>query len=465
MIDELLNYQVIVKSSSDSLENYVNLVNVNNIKSISFLIKAPTSDIEYPTENTISVEEFESIINKIDLLRKSYPNIKINIGVISDYNKSKEKYLGELRNKVDFVSLKIKPTGVVEYFKKIGEAIESGIYDNIIGIEDLFNYRGNLTVEERKKFDSQANDAFQIIAEKLNELGIPINLDINSIPHSMQEFLRVTSFYHNKIIKSCNLTNSNELPFGKNSLSLLNLNNVVNNDNPRLERLTNQKLTYIFNNRQAKIYSLYTERCLDLLRNILNKTPKETDKSLVEYYIMSSLDNAIKVDNDKANYMDQGEFNKIESFSLSQLTAEEKTIELERVKRNINSINNTLSKRISLINMIKESVKYAFQVGASTPDDILTITAYLIEIKVGNNESMKKVLVDNLMNLEESLKSSSGKEDNAILSKRNPAFQNNESKQSFNWNSGIINLMSISLILTFILGFGIGIAYMLLKIS
>ena len=465
MIDELLNYQVIVKSSSDSLENYVNLVNVNNIKSISFLIKAPTSDIEYPTENTISVEEFESIINKIDLLRKSYPNIKINIGVISDYNKSKEKYLGELRNKVDFVSLKIKPTGVVEYFKKIREAIESGIYDNIIGIEDLFNYRGNLTVEERKKFDSQANDAFQIIAEKLNELGIPINLDINSIPHSMQEFLRVTSFYHNKIIKSCNLTNSNELPFGKNSLSLLNLNNVVNNDNPRLERLTNQKLSYIFNNRQAKIYSIYTERCLDLLRNILNKTPKETDKSLVEYYIMSSLDNAIKVDNDKANYMDQGEFNKIESFSLSQLTAEEKTIELERVKRNINNINNTLSKRISLINMIKESVKYAFQVGASTPDDILTITTYLIEIKVGNNESMKKVLVDNLMNLEESLKSSSGKEDNAILSKRNPAFQNNESKQSFNWNSGIINLMSISLILTFILGFGIGIAYMLLKIS
>ena len=465
MIDDLLNYQVIVKSSSDSLENYVNLVNVNNIKSISFLIKAPISDIEYPTENTISVEEFESIINKIDLLRKSYPNIKINIGVISDYNKSKEKYLGELRNKVDFVSLKIEPTGVVDYFKKISEAIESGIYDNIIGLEDLFNYRGTLTVEERKKFDSQANDTFQIIAEKLNELGIPINLDINNIPHSMQEFLRITSFYHNKIIKSSNFTNSNELPFNKNSLSLVNLNNVVNNYNPRLERLTNQKLTYIFNNRQAKIYSIYTERCLDLLRNILNKTPKETDKSLVEYYIMSSLDNAIKVDNDKANYMDQGEFNKIESFSLSQLTAEEKTIELERVKRNINSINNTLSKRISLINMIKESVKYAFQVGASTPNDILTITAYLIEIKVGNNESMRKVLVDNLMNLEESLKSSSGKEDNAVLSKRNPAFQNTESKQSFNWNSGIINLISIALILTFILGFGIGIAYMLLKIS
>ena len=155
MIDDLLNYQVIIKSSSDSLENYVNLVNVNNIKSISFLIKAPISDIEYPTENTISVEEFESIINKIDLLRKSYPNIKINLGVISDYNKSKEKFLGELRNKVDFVSLKIEPTGVVDYFKKISEAIESGIYDNIIGLEDLFNYRGTLTVEERKKFDAK----------------------------------------------------------------------------------------------------------------------------------------------------------------------------------------------------------------------------------------------------------------------------------------------------------------------
>ena len=463
--EETINYQVFLNDLNVSLDEYVLLIKNKNIKAITFMINAPISEIEYPSENSITNEAFNKLLVRINNLKSNFPDINIYFGVVSDYSKEKEKYLGELRSKVDFVSLKINSTNLDEYFKVFSEAIDSGIFDNFVGIEDLFIYRNSLTNEERKVFDSKMESILTELVNKLNYMNLPVSVNINEFPHSMVDFFRIMSFYHVRTLGIINIKSINDDLTVKNSLTLANMNNLVKNYNPKVERLQNQKLSYIFNSRQSKANTIYTEKAVELLRKVLINIPKETDKEMVLYYIITSLDGTIKVDNDKANYLDKGELNKIESISLSNISSQDKTFELSKTKDKIKLINDTLSRRIMLINLVKECVKTSFQMGASTPEDIITITRYLIEIKTTNNESNKRLLNDELMNLEERLRSSSGKEDNAILSKRNPAFQNTESKQSFNWNSGIINLMSISLILTFILGFGIGIAYMLLKIS
>ena len=149
------------------------------------------------------------------------------------------------------------------------------------------------------------------------------------------------------------------------------------------------------------------------------------------------------------------------------ISNEEKQIKLENAKERLKQINNTFERRISLINLVKDSVKYAFQIGANSDSDILNIVTFLIEIQYTNNESKKRILVDQLTEIEERLKQGSSNKDESKLSKRNPLFSNESSIEgsSFIWNNGKINIFILILILTFILGFGIGVACMLLNLN
>ena len=149
------------------------------------------------------------------------------------------------------------------------------------------------------------------------------------------------------------------------------------------------------------------------------------------------------------------------------ISNEEKQIKLENAKERLKQINNTFERRISLINLVKDSVRYAFQIGANSDSDILNIVTFLIEIQYTNNESKKRILVDQLTEIEERLKQGSSNKDESKLSKRNPLFSNESSIEgsSFIWNNGKINIFILILILTFILGFGIGVACMLLNLN
>lgn len=455
-MNENINYQVIIDNLNIDLNQYIDIIKKNNIKSITFLVNAPVSNIEYPTNLDYTYNDFNILLNRINTLKESNPELNINFGLISSYTKDKEKYLGELLDKVDFVTLKIPDTNLNEYLNTFNMAMESGIFDSIFGIENLYLYRNELKNEDRKIYDELLKKVMTEVIVKLNNLNLIINIDINNYPYSMIELFRIISYYHTKVLTSFNIKDDNLLL--RNNLSLVNINNKVKNYNPKLDRLTNQKLSYIFNNRQSKSYSIYTEKAIVLLSKILKTIPKESEKEMVLYYINSSLDESISIDNDKANNLDKIEFNKINNLS------DNKTYELNNIKNRIQIINDTLKRRIMLINLIKESVSSAFKMGASSPEDILEIVTYLIEVKTTNSESNKRILIDRLMNIEEDLKDKSGMEENVILSKRNPQYKS-EDKNKFNWNSGIAKILSLSLILSFIFGFGIGVAYVLLKIN
>lgn len=421
----------------------------NKSNCVLFLIENPISDIEYPTDNNTTLSEINSIINKINYLKLSYPTIKINVGIISEYKFDKEKFLGSLRSSVDTILLRINKTNPKEYLSGMINGLETGIFDGVYGIEELFKYRETLKESKRKEFDNNSS-VLESIIKKLKEEDIPLIVNANNIPYGMVSLFRIISYYKNKVIKVNGDINNREV-------NMLNIN-YIDYTNPLMERLKKERLNYIFNRRQTNSNTIYTERSITLLKSVLDKTPKETDKELVLYYIENSLDNSINIDREKASYLDTGEFNKIEKISLSNYSKEEKSNYMQVIKERINIINETLSKRINLINLIKDSVKYTFQIGASSPDEIIKICTYLIEIKMTSDESVRKVLIDKLDELESKL--STGKESDARKTLHNEFSSSNN---FFNWNSGLIMYSSLILLLTFIFGFGIGVAYMLIK--
>lgn len=462
------SYQINIDKNT-SLDEYILYARKSNIDSLTFIIDEPISDIDFPTENSISLDEFNLIIDKINRLKQNNPDFKIYTCLLANYEVTKNSFLSELRSKVDEVTLKILSTNPNEYLNQLSLSLMSGIFDSLSDFENIFIYRDTLGIDERKEFDEKMKTIYESICLKLNEYKLPIKVNINNIPFSSLNFLRNVSYYETrvvpvKIVKSLNgLIESNEK---SNLLKMVELN-TINKYNPTIERMQNQKLNYIYNKTLMNSYTIYTERARKLLSTILKRIPKESERELIEYYILSNLDSSTKLDTEKSNYLDKGELNAISSIMTLNISNEEKQIKLENAKERLKQINNTFERRISLINLVKDSVKYAFQIGANSDSDILNIVTFLIEIQYTNNESKKRILVDQLTEIEERLKQGSSNKDESKLSKRNPLFSNESSIEgsSFIWNNGKINIFILILILTFILGFGIGIACMLLNLN
>ena len=106
----------------------------------------------------------------------------------------KESFLGEMRDKVDYMILgqhfvtrglqnvpsKNNPNYPIEYANMVSKAIESGIFDIIAHPDYFMEFRDTIVTEEdRKLFDENSIIASQIICEKARDMGIPIEINLS----------------------------------------------------------------------------------------------------------------------------------------------------------------------------------------------------------------------------------------------------------------------------------------------
>ncbi len=432
---------------------------LKGINTLRLIYESPTSDIEFPKRDNILIEEFEEYLKMIKTAKSENPDMNILIGLVSEYDKSNQSFLGELRSNVDFIALNANAkfsdeNYPLEIAKNIISAIESGIFDIIISPDDFLKYRNTLLTEEKRiEFDNNSKIAINKICDICLKYNIPLKFD--NINLASIEFLKIVSLKGNKVIISGYDKLNNEI---KN----LNLNYVDKEYNFVMSRLLNQMLNYIFKNKQANSNTIYYSYSEKLLKETFKNIPKSEDRETVKYYIMSYLDNFISLNNEEGNKKIQELFSEIEELNKSNLEIQIKAKKLSNIKSRIKETNETLQKRNNLILLIKEYVKYTFLLGINNENDVIEIVTKLVEIKMTKNESKRNILIDSL----NEITNSGGKENVAKLAKKNPIFQDNSNNREFIWsNNGFINITSISLLLAFFLGFGISIAFMILKMN
>ena len=484
-ISETKKYNYHTHINSDSLHNaneYILNARLNGKNIIGFIDYAPTSELEFPNDSKNVYSNILEYISLINNLKRTNPDMTILCGLETEYDEIRESYLGELREKVDYIILGIhdeknldnSPNYPIEYAKKVCQGIESGIFDLVVHPDEFLKHRSNMETEEkRNEFDNNSKKAIELITSTALTFNIPLELNPENIKDTI-EFWKIASLKRNRVLLGKNIKSSKEFSELSNTeldnlIQNLHLNFVQKEYNPILDRLQNQRLNYTYRNRQSKVTTIYTSLSKRLLTRIFETIPKTDDKETIIYYINSYLDNAVNIDGEKTNSIDQHLLEKLETISNTNLSISEKSRELTRIKNEITRTNEVLQRRISLINLIKDSVKYAFGVGTNNEQDVIEIVTSLIEIKTTKNDSNKRILIDKITEIEERLKTNEGKEDVAKLIRHNPAFNNdspNPNTNLFIWsNNGFINLMTLAIIVSFILGFGIGLAYMILKIN
>ena len=123
--------------------------------------------------------------------------------------------------------------------------------------------------------------------------------------------------------------------------------------------------------------------------------------------------------------------------------------------------NQVIASQINLVNTIKKSIDNAFLMGASSKEEVMDIVTKLIELTYTKNTSKKRVISEYLENLENNL---GGKSTGSKLVKVNPLGSTNEKSEEYNKWNGFVSKFSLLLLVAFLIGFGIGIAYMFIKI-
>ena len=137
-------------------------------------------------------------------------------------------------------------------------------------------------------------------------------------------------------------------------------------------------------------------------------------------------------------------------------------------------IRNTYKKQLMLNREIIQTALGVKDVGISKTEDFQNSVCNLVEIRHTKNDNIKNDLTKNTDDLITSYKEEleGGKEKGSKLTKHNSKYKSYESDEVlFNFDSekgtvnGFSNVAIIALIVSFVIGFGIGIAYILASLS
>ena len=165
------------------------------ISMLGFSEHIPNPDLILPDEDhRMLLSEVEGYIASINKMKQENPGMTILAGFEAEYDPMKEAFLGEMRDKVDYMILgqhfvknglqiiqaKNNPNYPIEYANMVSKAIESGIFDIVAHPDCFMEFRDTIVSEEDGKlFDKNAIIASQIICEKARDMGIPIEINLS----------------------------------------------------------------------------------------------------------------------------------------------------------------------------------------------------------------------------------------------------------------------------------------------
>lgn len=466
---------------------------------IGFSEHIPNPELLLPDEDhRMLFSESKEYIASINELKNKYPDMTILSGFEAEFDPVRASYLCDMKSKVDYMILgqhfvnrglsnvpfNNNPNYPIEYANMVSKAIDSGIFD-IVAHPDLFmEYRDTMQDEESKKlFDENARIASQIICEKARDMGIPIELNLASAlnnnfgkdgnlqyPHPL--FWEVASEIKGlqvlKGIDAHSLSAFRDLssitPLISSIEEKVKDKMIKGEYNPQIARSQNVKLQEAFNKTRDTSLTFETHMISSIVNGTLSQATDDMTPEQLGEFIGSGLNSTVQGCVDAASQKDKKTVEEISIISEStSLSPSEKKGKLERKKRTIEETNMVLANQQRIVEDAKGNVFNAMTIGCERKEEYSNMMSQMTQHKSTSSEEQKSKIESHISDFQNKKGNT-----NSYQQVQGQAYQlkrvNNNKNGSNNSSNGFVNVVMISLITTFIVGFIAGIVYMLCKI-
>ena len=464
------------------------------ITKLGFSEHIPNPSLILPDENhRMLYSEVDDYISSINKMKNANPDMTILSGFEAEFDPMRESYLGEMREKVDYMILgqHFVPRGLmnvtgtnnpnypIEYANMVSKAIDSGIFD-IVAHPDIFmQFRDTMNSEENKNlFDENSVIASQIICEKARDMGIPLEINLNeafnsqlhskdSLKYPSKTFWKVASEIDGlQVLQGIDahtlrcIKDVDKSAMKVSDITEMMRDKFVSKDyNPVVARQNNVKLQEAYKQGQDKALSFETHMVNQSVSNICNNLDDGMNSEDIAIGIGQGLNVAMQECIDNANAKDKSVVDDISQIAENdKMPLEEKKVRAERKKKVIDETNQVLSNQQLVIGNAKNSVISAVNIGCQNKEEFINMTTQITEHNSSVNERHKSTIENQVSTFQQSKGTSS-----INVNEKNPILVKKQNSTSHNQSSGFASTASIIMIVTFIVGFVAGITYMICK--
>ena len=353
------------------------------ISMLGFTEHIPNPPLLFPDEDKqMLFSETSEYISSINALKESHPDMKILTGFEVEYDPTRESYLFDMGEKVDYMILgqhfvmsglnKIDPCTPdypLKYAEMLCKGISSGLFDIVAHPDFFMRYRD--WVEPKTAIDEFMKNAViasRMICEKARNMGIPIEINLSQAssnrvhsdgnyhyPHPLfwQEAAKVEGL---QVIRGIDAHKPKAFKRAGSAEELVtNIEMMVADKiiyygyDPVVARKNNIKLQAAYEKTKNSLVPFETSVTEILLKKIesrINENPsKSVDQVLNEMMRDCILNAAVK-----KRKLDEA----IENISSSTTLSEEKRLELERTKLASDDVDIVLEKQERLLLDLKK---------------------------------------------------------------------------------------------------------------
>ncbi len=479
-------------------EEMIQAAKESGITMIGFSEHIPNPDLLLPDEDhRMLLSEVDGYVESINKIKQDNPDMTILSGFEAEFDPMKESFLGEMREKVDYMILgqhfvndglqmvqaRNNPNYPLAYADMVCKGIDSGIFDIVAHPDHFMEYRDTIEKEEDKKlFDENAKTASKMICEKARDMGIPLELNLSPASNNPIMSDGNYAYPHPLFWKIAKETVGLAVLYGVDAHSLgafkvagvaiqrigdikeLVEDKLVPGDyNPVVARQNNTKLQEAYKKGQSNALTFETHMVGQIVNGVLGKTENGLDSESIAVKVGSSLNGVMQRCVAAADKKDKAIVEKISTVTDSQdISLRDKKGIIDRKKQALNDTNQILANQQRVIENAKNNVINAMNMGCETKKEYSSIVTHLTEnqsTKNGEHKVRTEEQINRFKQVKSEVKAPTYDMTQPKVLKKTYNNPNNN-----NSSSGFVHNIILALIITFAIGVAVGIGYMLYKI-
>ena len=477
-------------------EDILQVAKSAGISMLGFSEHIPNPNLILPDEDhRMLLSEVDGYIASINKMKQDNPDMTILVGFEAEFDPMKESFLGEMRDKVDYMILgqhfvtrglqnvpsKNNPNYPIEYANMVSKAIESGIFDIVAHPDHFMEFRDTIVSEEdRKLFDENSVIASQIICEKARDMGIPIEINLSpalnnkilsdgnlTYPHPTfwQVAQEIDGLQVLKGVDAHDLSAFKNVPQAEHLINdieqMVSDKLIQGNYNPVIARQNNPKLQEAYTRNQESALTFETHMVSQIVNDTLGSVEDGLDSESLAIAVGTSLNGVMQSCVDGADKKDKTTVDEISTIVDSQdLSSKDKKGKLERKKQVINETNQVLANQQVAIENAKNNVVNAMNIGCESKFEYSNMVTQMTQQHSTRKETQKQRIEEHITSFQYS-KTGEKTYSQGMGQVRQIKKENN----NHNSSSGFTDALLLTLIVTFVIGVAVGIGYMLYRIS
>ena len=465
------------------------------ISMLGFSEHIPNTDLELPDEDHRMLRsEVDNYIESINKLKKENPDMTILVGFEAEFDPMKGTFLGEMREKVDYMILgqhfvkngiqmvpqKGNQNYPLEYAKMVCKGIESGLFDIVAHPDHFMSLRDTIRGDNQAIYKENCIKATHMICQKAAEIGIPLEINLSpalnnqilhdenlAYPHPL--FWKIANDYDIKVVKGIDAHSISAFQnLDKGQELITNIEQMVSNKmikgqyNPIIERQNNQKLQGAYKSHQEELLTYETHLVSQIINNTLETISNDQDSESLAMALETSLNRSMQRCVADASMKEKSTTEEMSTILDSQeLSTKDKKLKLERKKKAIIEAKQVLENQRRAIERAKNNVINAANIGCENKNEYSAIITQMTQHQTTKSEIQKMQIEQNLSSFKNSKTNQTTNTQSIDKPKVMKKANNNQGyNTSFN---GFVNIITLSMIIILVCSILLIIVYTLIN--